>query len=91
MFKVNKRSNRHRSGIFIANFEYIWHIVLVSYFLLTLRMEMTDGILYCLNLNLSVHFKVEARSLITFKTKLYVSSVSSDYQYCWKELHQGLN
>ena len=27
MFKVNNRGTRHRSGVFIVNFKYIWHIV----------------------------------------------------------------
>ena len=29
MFKVNDRSTRRRSGVFIVNFEYIWYVVLV--------------------------------------------------------------
>ena len=31
-FKVNNRSTRRSSGVFIANFEYIWHVVLVFCF-----------------------------------------------------------
>ena len=34
MFKVNNRSTRHSSGIFIVCFEYIWHVVLVYFLLL---------------------------------------------------------
>ena len=30
VFKVNNRSTRRRSVVFIVYFEYIWHIVLVS-------------------------------------------------------------
>ena len=36
MFWVNNRRPRCHSGVFILNFKYIWHIVLVS-FLLTLN------------------------------------------------------
>ena len=32
MFKVTSRNTRRRFGIFINNFEYIWHIVLVLLF-----------------------------------------------------------
>ena len=34
---------------------------------------MADGILYCLNLNLSVQFRVGSRRPVTFKTELYVT------------------
>ena len=27
MFKVNNRSTRRCSGVFIVNFEYTWHVV----------------------------------------------------------------
>ena len=36
MFKVNNRTTRRASVVFVVNFEYIWHIVL--FFLLTLNM-----------------------------------------------------
>ena len=56
-------------------------IVLVSLFvtlnfLLALNMETADGMLYCLNLNLSMHFRVESRNPATFKTKPYVAKVA---------------
>ena len=31
MFKVNNRSTRRRSDVFIINFEYVWHDVLVAF------------------------------------------------------------
>ena len=39
MFKVNKKDNWRRSGIFIVNFEHITHFVLVV-LLLTLDMQL---------------------------------------------------
>ena len=53
---------------------------------------MEDGIHKAyLNLNLSMHLRVESRSLVTFKTELYVISVNNSFQslpnYCHKELH----
>ena len=74
MFKVNNRNIRRRPGVFIVNFEYIWHAAL-EYFLLTLKMEIVDGILYCLNLNLSMHFIVGSRSPLMFQAKLYVTAI----------------
>ena len=32
MFKVNNRSTKHQWGVFIVNFEYIWHVVPVGFF-----------------------------------------------------------
>ena len=32
MFKVKNKSIRHCSGVFDVNFEYIWHVVLVLFF-----------------------------------------------------------
>ena len=32
MFKVTNKSTRHRSGVFMVNFEYIWHVVVVFFF-----------------------------------------------------------
>ena len=61
------------------------------YFLLTLNMGMADGILYCLNLNLSMHFRVGSRGLVTFKTKLYVTTFNNSFLllpvFCQKEVH----
>ena len=54
MFKANNRNTRCRPGVFIVNFEYIWHVA-VLYFWLTLKMEMVHGIIYCLNVNLPMH------------------------------------
>ena len=39
LFKVKNEDTRHRSGVFIVNFEHILHLVLV-FLLLTLSMEM---------------------------------------------------
>ena len=36
-FKVNNRTTRQNSAVFLVNFKYIWHVVLV-FFLLTLNM-----------------------------------------------------
>ena len=41
---------------------------------------MADGILYRLNLNWSMHFRVRSRSPVTFKTKLYVATVNNSFQ-----------
>ena len=91
MFKVNSRSIRCCSGVFIVNFEYIRHVFL-KFFLLFLNMEMTDGMLYCLDLNLSTsYFRVGSRSPVLFKTKLFVTSLSNRFQplciFCHKELY----
>ena len=55
--------------------------VLVSLLLTLLRlnMQMPDGILYCLNLNLSMCFRVRSRSPVTFKTKLSLATVSYSF------------
>ena len=45
------------------------------YFLLTLKMEMVDGIRYWLNLNLFMHFIVGSRIPVMFQTKLYVTAI----------------
>ena len=34
MFQVNNRRTRSRSSVFIVNFDYIWHVVLVCFFCL---------------------------------------------------------
>ena len=51
MLKVNTKSIRS-FDVFIVNFKYIWHIS--SVFFAEFEHIMPDGILYCLNLNLSV-------------------------------------
>ena len=38
-------------------------------------MEIVDGILYSLNLNLSMNFIVGSRSTVTFQTKLYITVI----------------
>ena len=55
-------------------------------------MEMTDRMLYCLDLNLSTsYFRVGSRNPVLFKTKLFVTSLSNSFQplciFCQKELH----
>ena len=40
-----------------------------------------DIILYCLNLNLSMDFRVGSKSPVTFKTKLCVIAVNSSFQF----------
>ena len=61
------------------------------YLLLTLNIGMANGILYCLNLNLSMHFRVGSRGPVTFKIKLYVTTVKYSLQllpvFCQKEIH----
>ena len=46
---------------------------------------------YCLNLNLSMLFRVRSRNPVTFKTDLRVTSVNNSFQsfpiFCHKELH----
>ena len=74
MFKVNSRSTRRCSGVFIVIFEYFWHVVLVGFFFFfffsDFEHERVDGILYCLNLNFSVHFTVWYSSPVLYKTAL---------------------
>ena len=41
---------------------------------------MTDRILYCLNLNLSLHLRFGSKSPVTFKMKLYVAWVNNSFQ-----------
>ena len=45
---------------------------------------MPSGMLYCLNLTLSMPFRFGSRTPVIFKTKL---SVTSYYYFCHKELH----
>ena len=55
------------------------------------HVKMADGILYCLNLNLSLCFRFRSWSLVAFQTKLYVTSVNNSFEsmpiFCLKELH----
>ena len=53
---------------------------------------MSDSMLYCLDLNLYICFRVGSRSSVTFKTKLSVTAVGTSFQlqsvyFCQKELH----
>ena len=59
--------------------EYIWHVVLVFLVLWLWNCKMADGVLYCLNLNSAMHFRVDSRGLVTFKTKLYVTTVNNNF------------
>ena len=49
----------------------------------TVNMQMADGILYCLNLNLSMHFRVGSKSRVTTVNKSFLSSPI----FVHKELH----
>ena len=83
MFKVNNRSTRCYFDVFIANFEYIWHVVLVCL--------MSDEILYCLNLSLPMHFRFGSSSVVTFKTELYVNTVNNSFQSLSISRHKKLH
>ena len=52
---------------------------------------MPDGLLFCLNLNLSMCIRVRSRSPATFKTKLYVTKANNSVQplttFYHKQLH----
>ena len=52
---------------------------------------MVDGTLYCLNLNLYMHFRVGSRRPATFNMRLYVTAVNNSFQslpvFCHKGLH----
>ena len=62
-----------------------------SVFLLILNMKMADAILHCLNVNLSMHFRVRSRNPAIFNMKLYVTTVNNSFQswpiFRHKELH----
>ena len=45
--------------------------ILLYCFLLTLNMQMADGILNCLNLKLSMHFRVGFKSCVTTVSKTF--------------------
>ena len=62
-------------------FKYIWYFVLVClFFFADFEHVMADVIFYCLNLNLSIYLKVQSRSPVTFKMKLYVLTVNNSFQ-----------
>ena len=50
-----------------------------------------DGILYCLNLNLYMHFTILSKSPVTVNKKLYVTTANNSFHplpiFCHKELH----
>ena len=78
IFKVNNRSNRCRSCVFIVNFEYIIvNIWLASSGFFAEFEHVNAG----WDLNLSTCFKVESRSPVMFKMKLAVATVSSCYLF----------
>ena len=67
----------------------IYLVYCSSDFLLTFNILMPDVILSCLNVNLSVSFRVWLRSPVTFKTKFYVTINTSVQQlpiFCHKVL-----
>ena len=62
----------------------------MKYCMFFVDMKVVDGILYCLNLNLSMHFRVGSQTRVTFKTKFYlviVNSFQSLTIFSHKELH----
>ena len=73
MFTINNRSTWRLPGEFIVNSEYIWHFVLVFFWWVWMckcRMEY----FYCSSLHLSMCFRVQSRSPVTFITKLSVTT-----------------
>ena len=52
---------------------------------------MADGILYCFNLHLSMHFIAGSRSPVTFKMKLHITTIKNSFKplpiLCHKELY----
>ena len=90
MFEICNRSTRCCSGVFIVNFEYIWHIALlffcfVLFFVDFKHVNSKWNTLLPLIFKLSKHFKVG------FKMKLFVTTVNNSYQlfpiFYHKELH----
>ena len=73
-----RNSSHRRFGVFTVNFEYIWHVS--SAFLLILNMSIQVGILYFLNLILSMCFRVGSRGSATIKTKLSVTAINNSLQ-----------
>ena len=49
---------------------------------------MADGVVCCLNLNSLMYFRVRSRSLVTFKTKLYVTTVNTSFQPLFISCHK---
>ena len=76
MLKVNNRSTRCHAGVFITTLNIFDTLCFFSNF----EHVMADGILYCLNLNLSMYFRVGSRSPVTFKTNLYVTTVKNSFR-----------
>ena len=76
MLKVNNRSTRCHAGVFITTLNIFDNLCFFSNF----EHVMADGILYCLNLNLSMYFRVGSRSPVTFKTNLYVTTVNNSFR-----------
>ena len=76
MLKVNNRSTRCHAGVFITTLNIFGTLCFFSNF----EHVMADGILYCLNLNLSMYFRVGSRSPVTFKTNLYVTTVNNSFR-----------
>ena len=76
MLKVNNRSTRCHAGVFITTLNIFDTLCFFSNF----EHVMADGILYCLNLNLSMYFRVGSRSPVTFKTNLYVTTVNNSFR-----------
>ena len=89
MFKFNNISNRQCSGFFTVNFEFIWHAS--SVFWVPLSIQMSDRIVYWLNLSLSMCLRVESRGPVTFKMKLSVTTVNNSFQLLPVFCHKDLN
>ena len=63
------------SVLLILNiFDTFFYCFFVFGFFLLLNMQMADGIMYCLNLNLSLHFRVSSRSHVTTVNKSFLPS-----------------
>ena len=78
IFKINNRSTWRLSGEFIVNFEYIWHFVLVFFWWESMCKCQMESF-YCLSLHLSMWFRVQSRSPVTFKTKLSVTTIINTF------------
>ena len=78
IFKINNRSTWRLPGEFIVNFEYIWHFVLVFFWWESMCKCQMESF-YCLSLHLSMWFRVQSRSPVTFKTKLSVTTIINTF------------
>ena len=74
IFKVNSRNSRCRSGVSITKF---WICLTRCSSVFSLKIWIADGILYCLKLNWSMHFRVRSKSPLILKTKLHVTAICS--------------